>query len=90
MLLSSIGLMSSTAVLLLLQHEVCEVAQTWPELVQAWNAENLYVWMGVCFGREREGSVWSVLDFVFNKKCVRVMSDWEVGYKIVIEWSIGG
>ena len=54
MLLSSIGLMSSTAVLLLLQHEVCEVAQTWPELVQAWNAENLYVWMGVCFGRERE------------------------------------
>ena len=35
MLLSSIGLMSSIVVLLLLQHEVCKVAQTWPELVQA-------------------------------------------------------
>ena len=43
--------------------------------------------MGVCFGRQR--SVWSVLSFVFDKKCVRVMSEREVGYEIVTERSTG-
>ena len=45
----------------------------------------MYAWMGVCFGRQR--SVWSVLSFVFYKKCVRVMSEREVGYEVVIVMS---
>ena len=46
------------------------------------------MWMRVCFRRER--SVWYVLGFVFDKKCVRVMSKGKVGYGVVTEESIGG
>ena len=36
-----------------------------------------------------EKSVWSVLGFVFDKKCVRVTSEREVGYGVVTEWRTG-
>ena len=35
------------------------------------------------------GSVWSILGFAFDKKCVRVMSEREVGYRVVTEKSTG-
>ena len=35
------------------------------------------------------GSVWSILGFAFDKKCVRVMSEREVGYRVVTERSTG-
>ena len=37
-----------------------------------------------------ERSVWSVLGFVFDKKCVRVTSEREVGYGIVTKSNTGG
>ena len=37
-----------------------------------------------------ERSVWFVLCFVFDKKCVRVTSEREEGYGTITEWSIGG
>ena len=37
-----------------------------------------------------ERSVWSVLGFVFDKKCVRVMFEREIGYRVVTEWSTSG
>ena len=37
-----------------------------------------------------ERSVWSVLGFVFDKKCVRVTSEKEVGYGVITEWKTNG
>ena len=42
------------------------------------------------FDTVRESSVWSVLGFVFDKKCVRVTSEMEVGYRVVTKWSTCG
>ena len=66
---------------------ICELSLSFsPSLsLKCWN---LYMWIWVCFGRER--SVWSVLGFIFDKKCVRVMFEREVGYRVVTKENTGG
>ena len=43
--------------------------------------------MGVCLGMK---SVWSILAFVFDELCVRVMSKKEVNYEVVTKGSTYG